>query len=149
MFGSKKTETVTSATPAAPKSTSTASSSSALNSIVSGTKIEGKVHCENDIRIDGHLKGSLTCNSKVIIGPSGMVDGDIECENAVIEGHFVGILTVKDSLQVKESANIKGDINTDKLVVHSGAVFNVSCLMKNEMIHETSKATSNGVYHEV
>ena len=43
MFGSKKTETVTSATPAAPKSTSTASSSSALNSIVSGTKIEGKV----------------------------------------------------------------------------------------------------------
>jgi len=148
MFGSKKTETLSSATPAAPKSTSTVGSSSALNSIVSGTKIEGKVHCENDIRIDGQLKGSLTCNSKVIIGPSGMVDGDIECENAMIEGHFVGILTVRDSLQVKETANIKGDINTDKLVVHSGAVFNVSCLMKNEIIHTTSKTTSNGVYHE-
>lgn len=149
MFGSKKTETVTNVTTAASKSTSTVSSSSALNSIVSGTKIEGKVHCENDIRIDGHLKGSLTCNSKVIIGPSGMVDGDIECDNAVIEGHFVGILTVRDSLQVKESANIKGDINTDKLVVHSGAVFNVSCLMKNEMVHESIKTSSNGVYQEV
>ena len=66
MFGSKKTETVTSATPAAPKSTSTASSSSALNSIVSGTKIEGKVHCENDIRIDGHLKGCLLYTSRCV-----------------------------------------------------------------------------------
>ncbi|MEP7267208.1 MAG: polymer-forming cytoskeletal protein [Saprospiraceae bacterium] len=146
MFGSKKSETVTNSTPS--KSVTSSASSSALNSIVSGTKIEGKVHCDNDIRIDGSLKGSLTCNSKVIIGPSGSVDGDIECENAVIEGHFVGILTVRDSLQVKESANIKGDINTDKLVVHSGAVFNVSCLMKNEMHHE-SIPSSNGIYEEV
>ena len=98
--------------------------------------IRDRIHCEHDVRIDGTLKGSLTCDSKVIIGPTGLVDGDIECENAVIEGHFTGILTVRDSLQVKESANIKGDINTDKLVVHSGAVFNVSCLMKNEMITE-------------
>lgn len=145
MFGSKKTETVTNSTPI--KSLSTTGTSSALNSIVHGTKIDGKVHCENDIRIDGTLKGSLTCSSKVIIGPSGSVDGDIECENAVIEGHFTGILTVRDSLQVKESANIKGDINTDKLTVHSGAVFNVSCLMKNEMHHES--ASSNGIYQEV
>ncbi|MBK6389878.1 MAG: polymer-forming cytoskeletal protein [Saprospiraceae bacterium] len=143
MFGSKKTETVTT-TPT--KTTSSNGTSSALNSIVHGTKIDGKIHCEHDVRIDGTLKGSLTCDSKVIIGPTGLVDGDIECENAVIEGHFTGILTVRDSLQVKESANIKGDINTDKLVVHSGAVFNVSCLMKNEMITEKS---SNGIYQEV
>ncbi len=147
MFGTKKTETVNTTSSPVTKSITTSGSSSALNSIVNGTRIEGKIHCENDIRIDGYLKGSLTCNSKVIIGPSGNVDGDIDCENAVIEGHFVGILTVRDSLQVKESANIKGDINTDKLVVHSGAVFNVSCLMKNEI--STEKASSNGVYHEV
>ena len=147
MFGSKKTENVTNPSTTPVKSTSLTGSTSTLNSIVSGTRIDGKVHCDSDIRIDGHLKGSLTCNSKVIIGPSGHVDGDIECENAVIEGHFTGILTVKDSLQVKESANIKGDINTDKLVVNSGAVFNVSCLMKNEIQHQHS--SSNGLYAEV
>ncbi|MEP7321427.1 MAG: polymer-forming cytoskeletal protein [Saprospiraceae bacterium] len=146
MFGSKKTEMVT--TTPTTKSLSSGGTSSALNSVVNGTRIDGKVHCEHDIRIDGHLKGSLTCNSKVIIGPTGIVDGDIECENAVIEGHFIGILTVRDSLQVKESANIKGDINTDKLVVHSGAVFNVSCLMKNEIHHE-KVSSSNGVYLEI
>jgi cytoskeletal protein CcmA (bactofilin family) len=146
MFGSKKTETTNTTTPV--KSVAAASSSSALNSIVSGTRIEGKIHCDNDIRIDGSLKGTLTCSNKVIIGPSGHVDGDIECENAVIEGHFTGILTVKDSLQVKESANIKGDINTDKLVVHAGAVFNVSCLMKNE-VHHTPVSSSNGIYETV
>lgn len=143
MFGTKKTESTTS-TPI--KSITSNGSSSALNSIVSGTRIEGKIHCDHDIRIDGSLKGSLNCNNKVIIGPTGSVEGDIDCENAVIEGHFTGILTVRDSLQVKESATIKGDINTDKLVVHSGAIFNVSCLMKNETHHIPS---SNGVYAEL
>ncbi len=142
MFGSKKTES-TASTPV--KSISSIAGSSALNSVVSGTRIEGKITCDNDIRIDGNLKGSLICHSKVIIGPSGVVDGDIECENAVIEGHFSGILTVRDSLQVKETANIKGDINTDKLVVHAGAVFNVSCLMKNEE-HPVVTTSSNGIY---
>ena len=74
MFGSKKTETVTT-TPT--KTTSSNGTSSALNSIVHGTKIDGKIHCEHDVRIDGTLKGSLTCDSKVIIGPTGLVDGDI------------------------------------------------------------------------
>ena len=105
----------------------------ALNSIVAGTMVDGTIECESDIRIDGKLKGSLNCDGKVIIGPSGFVDGDIRCEHAVIEGKFEGLLIVKDTLNVKENAHIKGDINTDKLVVHSGASFNVNCNMgKNQ-----------------
>ena len=61
-----------------------------LNSIVEGTNIEGTVNANSDIRVDGAIKGKLFCDAKVIIGPTGKVDGEIRCENAVIEGKFEG-----------------------------------------------------------
>lgn len=100
-----------------------------LNSIVEGTIIEGDVRTESDIRIDGTLIGTLNCQGRVIIGPRGKLDGEVQCENALIEGTFAGNINVRDSLTVSETAHISGDINTDKLVVHSGAVFNVACAM--------------------
>ena len=87
MFGNKKDEK----TMANGSAVNTASTpSGAINSLVQGTKIEGKVNATNDIRIDGELKGSLFCKGRVIIGPEGRIDGDISCQNAVIEGTFIG-----------------------------------------------------------
>jgi len=125
MFGSKKNE----ATPASNKTTSSGNSSNALNSLVKGTKVEGTVSSENDIRIDGIIVGTLICKSKVIIGPTGAIEGDVQCENAVIEGRFEGNLKVNQLLTVKDSAEVHGDVNTNKLLVQSGATFNVTCRM--------------------
>ncbi len=123
MFGSKKKENPTS------KNSLPSSTSNSLNSLVKGTKVEGTVSSESDIRIDGTIIGTLTCKAKVIIGPSGVVEGDVKCENAVIEGRFEGNLDVAQLLTIKEAAVINGDIKTNKLLVQSGAVFNVSCQM--------------------
>ena len=100
-----------------------------LNSLVQGTVIEGTVRSENDIRVDGTIKGNLHCDAKVIIGPTGHVEGEVTCKNAVIEGKFDGNITVDELLNIRDSANISGDVTTDKLIVQSGATFNVSCNM--------------------
>ncbi len=100
-----------------------------LNSLVKGTVVEGNINSESDIRIDGTIKGTLFCKSKVIIGPTGYIQGEIKCQNAVVEGRFEGILQVEHLLNVREKAEINGDVMTNKLIVQSGAVFNVSCKM--------------------
>ncbi len=107
----------------------TTPSTTSSNSLVQGTQIEGTLHAEKDIRIDGVMKGTLICKGKVIIGPSGHITGDIQCENAVIEGRFEGMLTVTDVLHVKETAKIEGDVSTQKLIVQPGSLFNVKCKM--------------------
>lgn len=138
MFG-KKTTTSTSATANNSRNNgSTTPDSNALNSLVKGTIVEGTVKAESDIRVDGIIKGTLTCTAKVIIGPSGVIEGDIICQNAVIEGIFKGKIIVSDLLSVKETAEVVGDITTDKLLVQPGAIFNVTCNMKkNETVKET------------
>lgn len=122
---------------------SSAGYSSTVNSIGQGTFVEGTINADSDIRIDGEIKGNLTCKGKLILGERGKITGDIECQNALIEGEIKGTIVVKEFLQVKDSAIIDGEISTDKLDVDSGAVFNVSCNMGQTINNITSGKTSN------
>lgn len=112
-----------------PKSQAVTSPSSSLNTLVKGTVVEGTLRCDSDLRVDGTIKGKLNCKAKVIIGPTGIVEGEIQCANAVVEGRFKGILHVSELLNVRETAEVEGDVTTNKLVVQSGAKFNVTCKM--------------------
>lgn len=147
MFGSKKATEEVKTTGTKPN---LPSSDNALNSLVRGTTVEGSVVAESDIRIDGTIRGTLTCSAKVIIGPSGLVDGEVKCQNAVIEGKFYGKLKVTDLLSVKESAEVVADVITSKLSVAPGAIFDVTCKMKTDTKpqHKPAKeeiAQANGV----
>lgn len=125
MFNNTKNESKTNGAISTP-------STSSSNSLVQGTNIEGTVNAEKDIRIDGTMKGTLVCKGKLIIGPTGTIIGDVQCENAVIEGRFDGVMTVGEVLHVKETAKIEGDISTQKLIVQPGSIFNVKCKMGNQ-----------------
>ena len=139
MFGSKK-EKSQSQTPvvidtgkkSSSSSTTTATSTGmTINSLGAGTRMEGSINSDSDIRIDGELIGSLTCKGKVIIGPKGFVDGNIECATALVEGHFKGVFKTTELLNVAESAVIDGEVTTGRLAVHPGARFNVHCATGN------------------
>lgn len=130
MFGSKKPEPPASTTTVAAK-TVVNESSNALNSLVKGTVVEGIITSENDIRVDGVIKGNLVCKAKVIIGPTGVIEGEVKCQNAMIEGKMSGKLRVDEQLTVKETAEVIGDVTTGKLQVQAGAIFNVTCNMRD------------------
>ena len=54
-------------------------SPNAFNTLAVGTVIEGNVRSASDIRVAGSIFGNLTCDSKVIIGPRGIIEGDVIC----------------------------------------------------------------------
>lgn len=138
MFSNKKKTNNSSSTK---KSTVPNSNSHSLNTLVKGTSIEGTIQSESDIRIDGTIKGSLNCKAKVIIGPTGTIEGEVHCVNAVIEGRFDGTLQVTELLNIRETAEVSGDVKTNKLIVQSGAVFNVSCVMGSAAKYSSKDAS--------
>ena len=131
MFGSNNSNGKTDNGKAKSGAPAAAAGGHSLNSINQGTTVEGTIRAQSDIRIDGTIKGNLMCDAKVIIGPTGFVEGEIQCDNAVIEGKFEGTLRVKELLNVRETAVINGDVSTGKLIVQPGGVFNVSCNMNS------------------
>ncbi len=103
-----------------------------------GTQLEGNISSDGDIRLDGNMIGNIVTKAKVIIGPQGSINGNIDCSSADVFGKIKGNVKVKELLFLKNSANIEGDIFTSKLVVENGATFNGSCIM-NSTIANNSK----------
>ena len=103
--------------------------SNSSNTIGKGTFLEGNIETYGNIRIEGKVTGNVKSKSKVALGHSSHVQGNIIALNADIEGEVKGKLEVAELLVLKATAIINGDIITGKLVVEPGAVFNGTCKM--------------------
>lgn len=99
------------------------------NQIEKGTKVIGDIHTEGNLRLDGELEGNMISKSKVVLGATCRVSGNVKAQNAEIEGHVSGVVEIAEMLLLKPTAVIEGDILTGKLVVEPGAVFNGQCKM--------------------
>lgn len=101
----------------------------AVNLISIGTDITGDIKSNGDIRIDGTLTGNLVTKGKVVIGPTGKINGEVNCKNSEVSGLIEGRITVGQLLSLKASSRIIGEIVTAKLAIEPGAIFSGSCKM--------------------
>ncbi len=107
----------------------TQEASNSSNIIGKGTIVEGNIESYGNIRIEGRINGSVKSKSKIALGQSSFVEGNIVAQNAEISGEVKGVVEVSEQLILRPSAVIAGDIVTGKLIVESGAVFNGGCKM--------------------
>ena len=131
------------ATPAPSKASSNGSVGPILNIVGAGTTVEGLISCDGDIRIEGHVKGTVKSKAKIVIGNSGSVEGDLFCDNADISGKIFGSVEAQDMLFLKSTAYLEGDITTTKFVVEAGAKFNGNCRMGVKEIKPNEKTVAN------
>jgi cytoskeletal protein CcmA (bactofilin family) len=103
--------------------------SNSSNHIGKGTYIDGNIETHGNLRIEGRVKGNVKSKSKVVLGKSSNVEGNILAQNAEIAGEVNGTLEISEMLILKPSAVINGDIITNKLLVESGSIFNGTCKM--------------------
>ncbi len=92
-----------------------------LNKIINGTVFKGDITSNGDFRIDGSLNGSLISKGKLVIGPTGNIDGEVKCKNAEIFGKVNAKITVDELLSLRASAEITGDIVYNKIAIEAGA----------------------------
>lgn len=99
--------------------------------ISAGTSLTGDIVSNNDLRIDGTIKGNIHCTAKVIIGAAGVVAGHIESAQAEICGSVEGNISVKELLQLKGQCTVNGNIAAGRLLIEPSATFNGNCHMTN------------------
>ena len=103
--------------------------SGVVNHIGAGTTITGEIISSGDIRVDGSLKGSINTKGKVVVGSTGIVEGEVVCQHADISGELKASISVSELLSLKSTAKLNGDILTNKLAIEPGATFTGSCSM--------------------
>ncbi len=123
------------------------------NNIGKGTTFTGNIETFGNIRIEGKIVGDLISKSKVIVGQSAEIEGNIIGQFIDVEGTVNGTLKASDQLSLKSTCKINGDVEAGKLVVEAGAVFNGKCKMgkvtpinklENQPEQKPRPAVSNG-----
>jgi cytoskeletal protein CcmA (bactofilin family) len=106
---------------------------SAGNTLIgAGTTIKGDLISNGDVRIDGTLIGNISGSAKVLIGQDGVVQGDIEGQQADIQGKVTGKLHIRELLNLRGDAIIRGNIHAGKLQIEPSVTFNGQCHMGKE-----------------
>ncbi|MFM2337075.1 MAG: hypothetical protein RL115_268 [Bacteroidota bacterium] len=102
--------------------------------IGAGTTLTGDIKSSGDLRVDGTVLGNIISAAKIIIGTTGSVEGNIECQQADVTGKVSGNITAKDMLQLRGDCIVTGNLYAGKLQVEPSATFNGQCHMGAEVI---------------
>lgn len=113
------------------------------NHINDNTTINGDIQANSDMRIDGNVKGNIVCTSKVVIGKTSKVEGNIKCTDLTVEGTVIGDVVAENTLHFRQTASFEGNIKYSKLVVEEGAniIGSLTQSRKNVSINDAKTTT--------
>lgn len=86
--------------------------------------IEGDIVSDEDIIIEGNVKGNISVSKTLTIGKSGKVTADIKAAVVRIIGEAKGNIIATDKVEILSPGRYIGNIQSKKLVVAEGALLN-------------------------
>ncbi len=107
-------------------------------SVVSaGVEINGNIICQDSLYIAGSVTGDIesTDRSRIEVGTSGKVFGQIKGETVIIRGVVEGDVFALSQLELGGSAKVKGRLSYSLLKLEPGAVF------EGELEHQQTKSS--------
>lgn len=82
---------------------------------------DGTYSTDRDLRIEGTVKGNLSCQGTLHVAQGATVNAQIEAEQVVVAGYLEGTVNCRTRLQIMPSGELKGRITTPALVINEGA----------------------------
>jgi cytoskeletal protein CcmA (bactofilin family) len=100
----------------------TAPAASGASRIQAGIKIHGEISGNSDLYIDGELQGKIRLGgARVVIGPNGKVQADIEAGGVSIEGSVEGNIKASESVRLGSGSRVQGSVLTPRIGIDDGA----------------------------
>lgn len=84
--------------------------------------VEGEIFSEEDLTIEGTVRGKIEVTRTLTIGKSGDVEADIHAKVVKIIGKARGNIVATDKVAILSDGMYEGNIKSDKLVVAEGAI---------------------------
>lgn len=104
-----------------------------MNTIIGkGTHVEGRIEINGGIRIDGEVKGKITCTDTVSVGSDGVLEADVEAKHAIVGGRVKGNIVASEKLELQSTSVVIGEVTSRSLVVEEGSLFHGKCNMREE-----------------
>ena len=91
--------------------------------IGSSIVIDGENTGEEDLVIQGTVKGKIVLKENLIVENSGIVEADIETTNVTVSGQVTGNIAASERVELKADGRMVGDIKSPRILIADGATF--------------------------
>jgi cytoskeletal protein CcmA (bactofilin family) len=91
--------------------------------IGSSIVIDGEISGDEDLVIQGTVKGKIVLKQSLFVEGTGAVEADIQTQNVEIAGQVTGNITATDKVELKANCRVVGDVKAPRILIADGASF--------------------------
>lgn len=106
------------------------------------SSFDGTFNLTRDLRVEGQVKGTISCKGTLFVAQGATVDANIDAENITVAGDLNGEITCRGRLQILASGKVHGKISTVTLVINEGAIYEGELVMESGQGHGTASPRS-------
>ena len=110
-------------TPSTMMTTAPEDGSEGFSVIDRHSNFDGAFIAKRDLRIEGEVRGSISCSGTLFIAQGAIVNAEVEAENITVAGDISGEIVCRGRLQVMPSGRLRGKVATKALIINEGAFY--------------------------
>jgi cytoskeletal protein CcmA (bactofilin family) len=88
-----------------------------------GLTIEGDLAAEEEVVVNGAVRGKLTTTDAVSVGSTGVVEADISGSSLSVAGQVTGDVNASERVDLQAGGRLIGDVKASRLTIADGASF--------------------------
>lgn len=84
---------------------------------------DGTFRSQRDIRVEGDLKGTVTCEGTLFVAEGASVMATVDAEHVSVAGDLSGEIRCRGRLHIMPSGRVRAKVTTASLVIQEGALY--------------------------
>src|SRR5215216_19539 len=93
-------------------------------SLVDGHSLfDGNFRSQRDLRVEGELKGNVTCEGTLFVSEGATIAATVEAEHITVAGELTGEIRCRGRFQILPSGRVRAKVSTGSLVIQEGAIY--------------------------
>jgi cytoskeletal protein CcmA (bactofilin family) len=100
-----------------------ATSFEAVSLIDRHSAFDGDFRAQRDLRVEGEVKGTVTCDGTLFIAEGATVGAAVDAEHITVAGDLNGEIRCRGRLQILPSGRVRANVSTGSLVIQEGAIY--------------------------
>jgi len=87
------------------------------------SSFDGNFRSQRDLRIEGELKGTVSCDGTLFVAEGAVLSATIDAEHVTVAGDLSGEIRCRGRFQILPSGRVRAKVSTGSLVIQEGALF--------------------------
>ena len=97
-----------------------------------GTRFDGKLVFEGQLRIEGQFLGKIYTRDNLIISKTAQIRADIEADEVLVAGVVEGSITAHNKITITKEGFVKGSVSAPSIKIEEGGVVEGTTQMTNK-----------------